>query len=362
MEDRLDMRLREMSNHGFHDLLRKIAEIDEFKGWWNGCGISHAPVLKALGKRVVQISATASMQIGGRIRPRAETMRRARGLLALADEHETAHVRAYAEVLRSVLDGHREMQFGEALIQQLHAQLLKYSHEDSAHRGKYKTIPDTHESYLRRQMEPPALRAADPDRTRQAMAMATQWTSTRLASAEFHPLLVIGGFVLELLAIRPFVRGNGRVSRVLTTLLLLHCGYRFVPYASLESVIAARWPDYYFALRHSQTNANLPRPDITPWLAIFLDVIRAQTRQLRAVLEHQPDVNLLSSNQLRVLRLLERNGEVTNRFVCGELGMPTDTAKQVLNRLLALNLVSRIGAGRAVRYRKAAPHEDGGAR
>jgi len=63
-----------------------------------------------------------------------------------------------------------------------------------------------------------------------------------------------------------------------------------------------------------------------------------------------------------VLRLLERNGEVTNRFVCGELGMLTDTAKQVLNRLLALNLVSRIGAGRAVRYRKAAPHEDGGAR
>ena len=361
MEKLLDMRVREMSLRGVHDVLPKIAAIDEFKGWWHGRVAPDAPMLKALSTRVVNISAAASLQIGGTVALGAEASRWRPGSLGKRDEQDRAHVVGYAEVLRAVFNGHREMQFGEGLIQQLHARLLKYSHQDAAHRGQYKTIADTHSSYLRPKVEPPALRSADPDLTPQAMALATEWASTRLASSEFHPLLVIAGFVLELLAIRPFVNGNGRVSRIVSAFLLLRSGYAFVPYASLEKVIADRWTDYYFALRQSQAKAHLPRPDITPWLSMFLDVIRTQTRQVRAILDKQPDISLLSKTQIRVLNLLERNREVTNRLISGELGIPKDTAKQVLNRLLALNLVRRLGAGRAVRYRKALRQGDGAA-
>ena len=361
MEKRLDTRLRDMPLGGVHEVLTAIAAIDEFKGWWRGRVVPDAPMLKVLSTRVVDISAAASLQIDGRVAPRAEANRWHPGSLGKREEQDTAHVAGYAEVLRAVFNGHREMQFGESLIQQLHARLLKYSHQDAAHRGHYKTIPDTHSSYLRRKMEPPALRSVDPDLTPQAMALVTGWASARLASSEFHPLLVIAGFILELLAIRPFVNGNGRVSRIVSTFLLLRSGYAFVPYASLEAVIAGRWTDYYFALRQSQANARLPQPDITPWLSMFFDVIRTETRQLRALLDKQPDISLLSKTQLGVLKLLERNREVTNRLICGELGIPRDTAKQVLNRLLALNLVRRVGAGRAVRYRKALRQGDGGA-
>jgi Fic family protein len=359
MDQRLDARLREIPPGGLHDLVTKLSAIDEFKGWWAGRGLSDPSLLRHLKKRTVEISAAASLRIGGSDRPHMEVRERLGSGVRNREEPGAAHRTGYAELLRTIFDDHRELCFGQDLILQFHATLLKYSHADQAHRGKYKMTPDTARSYLRRKMESPALRSTDPDLTPRAMTVATEWARTRLASTTFHPLLVIAGFVLELLAIRPFVNGNGRVSRILTNFLLLRCGYTFVPCASLETVIADRWPEYYLALRQSQAHAHLPRPDITPWLSAFLDAIRMQTRDLRAAIEWRPDASVLSENQLGVLNLLERNAEVTNRLVCSELHLPKDTAKQVLNRLLALNFVRRVGSGRAVRYRKA-PHQDDG--
>lgn len=318
-------------------------------------------MLKKLNSRVVSLSAAASLQIGGRVAPRAEVDRWRPDSSTRREARDAAHVAGYAEALRTVFDGHRDLPFGESLVQDLHVRLLKYSPEDAAHRGTYRTVSAPHRSAVRGTMEASALRSVDPDLTPRAMALATEWASRRLASSEFHPLLVIAGFILELHAIRPFVNANGRVSRTVSTYLLLRSGYTFVPYASLERIIADRWVDYYFALRQSQGTVNRPRPDITPWLLMFLDVVRTQTRQLRALLDRQPDVGRLSKSQIGVLTLLEQHGEVTNRFVCGELAIPKDTAKQVLNRLLELNFVRRIGAGRAVRYRKALRQSDGGA-
>ena len=354
--ERLDARLREISPGGFHELIAKISAIDEFRGWWKGRGVPSSSVLRHLKARAVESSAAASTRIDGREAGRShaavQNALRANRMLR-TDSHDPAQVTGYAELLRAVFDGYGDMQFGTDLVLQFHARLLKYSHKDRGHRGKFKTIPDAATPPWQRRMELLALRSVDPDLTPRAMTVATEWTARRLATSEFHPLLVIAGFILEFLAIRPFASANGRLSRILTNFLLLQCGYTHVPYASLEKVIAERWTEYYFALRRSQMNANLPRPDITPWLSAFLDAIRVQIAQLRAVVEGRPDNTLLSENQLGVLDLLERHGEVTNRLVADELGLPKDTAKQVLNRLLALNLVQRLGAGRAVRYRRA---------
>lgn len=336
--------------------------IDTCKGWWQARDVTGLADLRRVPTRVAEISAAASLRIGGMNRPHAEARPWPPGGREAPSRADAAHVSGYAELLRTVHEGYREMQFGEDLILQFHARLLKYSSTDHSHRGKYKTVSDTAQSYLRRKTDGPALRSADPGLTPRAMAAATAWARARLDPGEFHPLLVIAGFVLELLAIRPFVNGNGRVSRMLTNLLLLQSGYTFVPYASLEHVIADRWAEYYIALRRSQADAHLPHPDISPWLHAFLEVIRIQAGEVRGLLEARPDSALLSENQLAVLRLLEREGEVTNRLVCAELGMPRDTAKQVLQRLAALDFVRRVGAGRAVRYRKAPPQSGGGPR
>jgi len=359
-QEHLDARLREIPSHGVHGLIAKLCELDAFKGWWQGRDVSDRSSLQRVRRRVVEASAAASLRIGGMDRPQRAVRPRQVGGREARGVSDAGHVLGYAGLLRAVFDDYQRMPLGQDLVLQFHARLLKYSPADHAHRGRYKTVADSARSYLRRRTESPALRSTDPDLTPQAMAAATEWTSTRLTAPEFHPLLVIAGFVLELLAIRPFVNGNGRVSRVLTNCLLLQCGYTFVPYASLERVIADRWADYYVALRQSQAHAHLPHPDITAWLHAFLDAIRIQAREVRRLVEERPDTRLLSENQLGVLRLLEREGEVTNRLVCSELAMPKDTAKQVLGRLHALNVIRRLGAGRAVRYRKAPPQGDGG--
>ncbi|OFV81434.1 MAG: hypothetical protein A2W26_05075 [Acidobacteria bacterium RBG_16_64_8] len=355
MSDHLDARLRVIPPSETHNLIVKISEIDEFRGWWKGCGWSNSSLLKRMQTHVLAISSAASTSIGAN---EAGYSAAARGLtrggtIRRPDRPDSAHALGYAELLRSVFEDHGTMPFGNDLVLQLHARLLRYSHKDQGHRGKFKTAPDP---APRRGVGSLQLRSVDPDLTPRAVEVATQWTTNRLAASEFHPLLVVAVFILEFLAIRPFVDGNGRLSRILTNLLLLRCGYAHVPYASLEHVIAERWTEYYFALRRSQANANLPRPDITPWLNAFLDAMRVQVTQLRAVLDAHRDDGLLSENQLRVLALLERNGEVTNSLVCDELDIPRDTAKQVLNRLLSLNLPRRLGAGRAVRYRRAPLH------
>ncbi len=88
--------------------------------------------------------------------------------------------------------------------------------------------------------------------------------------AQLHPLLIIAIFVVVFLAIHPFQDGNGRLSRVLTTLLLLQAGYTYVPYSSLESVIEHNKEAYYLALRHTQGTIRTDAPNWQPWLVFFL--------------------------------------------------------------------------------------------
>ena len=334
MDDRLDARMKELPAAAVHGIIARIAEIEEFKGWWTGRDLPSPAVLGRLKKRVVAVSADTAARPG-------------RG-----EVPEPSRAAGYAEVLRAVFDGHAEMTFGEDLVLRLHARLLKYSSPDRGQRGTYKTAPDRDAAPPRRGMEAVALRPTDPLLTPREMRAAVEWAAARLASPAFHPLLVNAGFILEFLAIRPFADGNGRLSRILTNLLLLKSGYTFVSYASLEKAIADRRTEYYLALRRSQAHRNLPRPDISAWLSAFLDAICAQTRELRETIAGRPADSLLSENQLAALDLLRRNREVTNRLVCRELGIPRDTAKQVLARLVALNMIRRAGSGRAARYGK----------
>ena len=342
MEDRLDARLKELPPSAVHGVIARIAEIDEFKGWWAGREPPSPAVLGRLKKRVVAVSADAAARAG-------------RG-----GERDPSRAAGYADALRAVFDGHGEMTLGEDLVLRLHARLLKYSPAGPAAPGSYRTAPGPVEARPRRGLESVALRPADPLLAPRETRAAAAWAASRLASRAYHPLLVNAGFILEFLAIRPFADGNGRLSRILTNLLLLQSGYAYVAYGSLETAIADRRTEYYLALRRSQANRNLPRPDISSWLAAFLDAIRAQARELRDAVAGRPADSLLSENQIAALDLLQRNREVTNRFLCRELGIPRDTAKQVLARLVALNMIRRVGSGRAARYRKAPLQGDGG--
>lgn len=357
--ERLDARLRELPVAGMHDLAVRVSGIDECRGWWKGRGNAFPPDLGRWMDRAIPVAADASARMSSPdgLPPPGKP---AWGATRSGHGDGARAVRTgYAELLRSVFEGHRDMEFGKECILRLHDRLLKDSARNRSHRGRYRSAMDRPGPYRQERMESLALRPAEPHLVHAEMNRLTEWTAARLASPGYHPLLVIGSFLLEFLAIRPFADGNGRMGRILAHLLLLRQGYEHVPFVPLDRIIADRMPGIQFALRRAQARRNLPRPDILPWLQAFLDVLQAQAEELRILLEGSPREELLSGNQRAVLSLFDRHREVGVRLVHRELGIPRDTAKQVLGRLLKLQLVRREGAGRAARYRRLPLYPEG---
>jgi Fic family protein len=355
MDKRLDNRLPGISPTVWPALLARISEIDEFKGWWKGRFHPPPSYLGSLRKKTTALSARASVGIEWVGLPRGGDGPASALSPARAEELRQSSSESYAHLLNAVFDGHEKMPLSQETIFNFHSELLRTSPRDHAHRGAYRSLPDRYSFTPRQNAESIALRPTAPDSIRGEMDALLRWTNFHLDSAAFHPLLVIAGFILEFLAILPFAGGNGRTSRLLTNLLLLRCGYTYLPYASLERAITERKAEYYLALRKSQASLHLPRPDMGPWFLAFLDAMRTQARELKGALGPLPPEGRLSGNQEGALALFERRREVTNRLVAGELGLSRETAKQVLNRLVALGLLTRVGAGRAVRYRKTEP-------
>jgi hypothetical protein len=330
-EDRFDARLRAIPPAALHALLRRLAGIESFRGWWDGMQKPPGPVLRRMRENVTAASAAASARIAGGVPAASEA--------------------GYAEALHSVFERHPAMVPDEGQVLALHAAVFRGVPAERHRAGRYKTSGSVPGIERRWVTEPVALRPPGPLLVPAQMQALTAWLASRIGGPEFHPLLVAAAYLLEFLAIRPFPAGNGRVSRLLTNLLLLREGHAYIPYGSLEGSIAARWEEYYLALRKSQASRNLPRPDISPWLLAFLDAVAAQQREAGEALRRLPHEGRMSGNQLAVLALAARDGEVTNRRAASELSLPRETAKQTLSRLVALGALRRLGAGRATRYR-----------
>jgi Fic family protein len=104
-------------------------------------------------------------------------------------------------------------------------------------------------------------------------------------AARLHPLVITAIFVVVFLEIHPFQDGNGRLSRVLTTLLLLQAGYSYVPYSSLETVVEQSKEAYYLALRQTQETIRTEAPNWQPWVGYFLRSLAEQVRRLETKID-----------------------------------------------------------------------------
>jgi Fic family protein len=119
------------------------------------------------------------------------------------------------------------------------------------------------------------------------MGEVVEYTNNVLETKQYHPLLVVAIFTVVFLEIHPFQNGNGRLSRVLITLLLLQTGYAYVSYSSLERVIEKRKEGYYRALRQTQGTIRTERPNWQPWVIFFLRALLAQVRNLSRKVERE---------------------------------------------------------------------------
>jgi len=344
-------------------LWRTIAHIEELKGQWIAGARLSPQALGRLKKSVLITSTGASTRIEGAKLSDEEVERLMRGLKTRkSTDRDEQEVRGYYELLERVFEGWKRMLFSEDGIKRFHQDLLQYVKKDAVHRGKYKTEEN------RVVMVDPSgksvgvlFEATPPHYTSQEMWELIAWTSRALGERVHHPLLVIGNFIVEFLAIHPFQDGNGRISRALTNLLLLKEGYEYMPYVSHEKLIEDNKPEYYVALRTSQkTFIRDHAPDfnphkketIEPWLAFFFSVLEEQAAQAVELLSKENIEKILSQKQLLVWAYIESVPEATPGEIARHTGVVRPTVNQALDALLRLKKIERIGLGRSTRYKK----------
>jgi len=228
------------------DLLRLVAEVDEFKGAWKALGILAPDRLATLRHITTVESVGASTRIeGAKLTDREVDILLSNldlGSFRTRDEQEVA---GYAQATSLVFDSWREMPLSENIIKQLHGTLLKFSSRDEHHRGGYKNVPNNVEAFDEHGRSVGVIfETAKPADTPRLMEELVAWTNRELEGKTHHPLLVIAVFIVRFLAIHPFQDGNGRLARVLTNLLLLRCGYTYAPYSSLERVVEENREQY----------------------------------------------------------------------------------------------------------------------
>jgi len=334
------------------EILNLIAKIDEFKGEWKAIGNLAPDRLHAL-KHVATIeSIGSSTRIEGAKLTDQEIELLLSGLdkksFGSRDEQEVA---GYAKVMNVVFESYEEIPFTENYIRQLHKELLQYSSEDTRHRGEYKKMSNHVEAFDHNGKSLGVIfETASPFDTPKDMAALLTWTRMQLKEKELHPLLTISVFIVHFLAIHPFQDGNGRLSRVLTNLLLLKTGYLYVPYSSLESVIEKNKDNYYLALRRTQSSFKFEHPDYTPWLTFFLKTLDAQKEMLARKIERENVFTKLPRLSRHIIELVKDHGELSISEIESITGANRNTIKKKLAELVRDNHLSRQGQGKGTRY------------
>jgi len=331
-----------------------LAEIDEVKGQFRA-GLRMTPqAITSLRQSVLITSAGASTRIEGAKLTDEEVEKVMQGLsVSKFADRDTQEVQGYLETLQNVFDSFQTLPLRESVITSLHNQLLKYSNKDDTHRGGYKKKENTvgvlgPDGKVARIM----FETTKAFLTPKEMQELVDWTANAFEKNRFHPLLIISNFVVEFLKIHPFEDGNGRLSRVLTNLLLLRSGYQFVQYVSHEQIVERRKDEYYLALRKSQETFKTKQDTIAPWLNFFLSVIKEQAVKALSFVEEEKVEDTLSPKQYEVWKHISAVGEAAPGEVVKATGIALGTVRQALNSLVELGKVKRVGRGRGTRYVK----------
>ncbi|NDP37596.1 MAG: Fic family protein [Rhodoferax sp.] len=335
------------------EILGLIARIDEFKGAWRSLGTLAPDRLSAL-RRVASIESIGSST---RIEGSKLTDREVEKLLSnlaiqsleTRDEQEVA---GYAELMDLVFSAWRDIPFNENHFKQLHQILLRHSEKDARHRGAYKTSSNSVAAFDENGVQIGIVFAtASPFDTPRLVAELVAWVNEERVKAQLHPLLIIAIFVVVFLEIHPFQDGNGRLSRVLTTLLLIQAGYVYVPYSSLESVIEFNKEAYYLALRQTQGSIRTDAPNWQPWLVFFLRSLAEQVRRLEKKVERERIVlATLPELSLQIVEFAREHGRVTIGDAIKLTGASRNTLKQHFRNLVEHGHLNQHGSGRGVWY------------
>lgn len=339
------------------DLLKLIAEIDEFKGGWKSMQSLTPDRLQSLRRVATIESIGSSTRIEGAKLSDKQVEELLQGVASQSFEsRDEQEVAGYAEAMEMVHDHFDDIQFTENYIKQLHIALLRHSTKDERHRGDYKKFPNSVEAFdADGKSLGVVFETTTPFDTPRKMQELVAWTREAIGDGSQHPLIVIGVFNVVFLAIHPFQDGNGRLSRVLTSLLLQKAGYSYIPYSSLESVIEKSKEGYYLGLRRTQATLEDEKSDWIPWLRFFLTSLKRQKDHLATKIEiHLSEAYQgLPPESVQILGYVSKHGRISTSEAYQLLGIPRPTVKLRLSTLAREGFIVPRGRGRGAYYEKA---------
>ncbi len=334
------------------EFVLKISKIDELKGLWRGGASINPKILSKLKKSIIITSTGSSTRIEGSKMTDEEIERFLKSLkINPPNNRDEEEVAGYVNLLGRVFDNWESLKLRESTILQFHEILLHFSKKDNLHKGKYKTKENLVVAYNKKGEQVTIFEPTEPWLVKKEMDDILYWVDEAFSEKKLHPILIIANFIFEFLAIHPFTDGNGRLSRVLTNLLLLQSGYEYVPYVSMEEIIEDRKDEYYSSLRHTQKNHKTENENIGPWLDFFLDTLLIQAEKAEELMNNDDPTKLLSERQLEVFSLFE-DFPLSVLDIKNRTKIPEQTIKQSLRRLVSLKLVEVIGLGRGTKYLK----------
>lgn len=328
-------------------LINFISQIDRFDASWTAIERREGQSLKELKNIATVRSVGASNRIeGNRMSDEEVDVLLQKIDITKLTDRDSQEVVGYFEVLDLISESYENINLTESHIKSLHNSLLRYSDKDQWHKGNYKAHSN-------------AVEASFPDGTREIIFQTTEagfatedairallnWYNSE---NEIHPLIKIASFVYDFLSIHPFQDGNGRLSRLVSTLLLLKNGYKWIQYVSFEHEIENRKNEYYQVLRSCQ--AKRPHEDITVWIQFFLSCISNIQSKLLVKLNTTGVEAQISPKEKSIFTIIQNRPNIQSGEISEKLAIPLPTVKRVLSELVNKGLIEKQGSGRNVSY------------
>jgi len=328
-------------------LINLISEIDRFDANWTAIERKEGQSLKELKSIATVRSVGASNRIeGNRMSDEEVDVLLQKIDISKLTDRDSQEVVGYFEVLDLITESYQNISLSESHLKSLHNILMKYSAKDLWHKGNYKQHSN-------------AVEASFPDGTKQIIFQTTEagfatenairelldWYN---AETEVHALIKIASFVYEFLSVHPFQDGNGRLSRLISTLLLLNKGYKWIQYVSFEHEIENRKNEYYQVLRSCQ--AQRPNEDVTIWIQFFLNCLSNIQSQLLTKLQKSGFETQLSPKEKSIYTIIQNRPNIQSGEIAEKLAIPAPTVKRILSELLNKELIEKQGSGRNVSY------------
>ena len=334
-------------------ILKLISQIDLYKGKWNIIEKQENIYLKELRKIATIESIGSSTRIEGVTLTDKEIEKLLNDVkiskLKTRDEQE---VIGYYDTLEIIYENYNNIHLSENYIKQLHQNLLRYSDKDARHRGQYKSLSNKVVANYPDGIQKVIFNTTEVHLVQKEMNDLINWTNNQFEKGEIHPLIIVANLIYEFLSIHPFQDGNGRLSRLLTTLVLLQQNYMFIQYVSFENLIEKTKKEYYQSLMEGQKNRNKENENISKWILYFLDKLHMLTQMLDAKYDvFKSKGGYLNERQKEIKTYITKNqplkiSDIAKRFE----NININTIKKDLQYMKKEQTIKSIGKGKGTVY------------